>query len=291
MPTERVVDIPIERLQFGLSPRAETVDQGHVAALVEVLGDVPPIMVHKTSMRVIDGVHRVLAARLAGRPTVRGVLFEGDEVAARIEAVRCNVAHGKPLTLAERQSAALGVLRTMPYWSDRRIAEVTGLSPKTVGRLRTRATVDSDQPRVRVGRDERARPVDTEQLRLRVAETIEGDPTISNREITRRTGASNSTVRDVRLRLEQGRKVTPKAGRTTADDTKKASSNSSVAADITTWFEQHCIVGEDWRTFVNAIPISRVYEVADQCRHQSDSWREFALALEDRARSRRRSST
>jgi hypothetical protein len=290
MPTERVVDIPIERLQFGLSPRAETVDQGHVAALVEVLGDLPPIVVHKTSMRVIDGVHRVLAARLAGRPTVRGVLFEGDEVAARIEAVRCNVAHGKPLTLAERQSAALGVLSTIPHWSDRRIAEVTGLSPKTVGRLRTRATVDSDQPRVRVGRDERARPVDTEQLRRRVAEAIEDDPTTSNREIARRTGASNSTVRDVRLRLEQGRDVTPTAGRITADETTRPSANSSVAADVARWFEQHCIVGEDWRKFVNAIPISRVYELADQCRQQSDAWREFALTLEDRARSRRRSS-
>lgn len=290
MPTDRVVDIPIERLQFGLSPRIEAVDQGHVAALVEVLGELPPILVHRASMRVIDGVHRVLAARLAGRPTVRGVLFEGDEVAARIEAVRCNVAHGKPLTLAERQSAALGVLSTIPHWSDRRIAEVTGLSPKTVGRLRTRATVDSDQPRVRVGRDERARPVDTEQLRQRVAEAIEDDPTTSNREIARRTGASNSTVRDVRLRLEQGRELTPTARRIKADDTTRPV-NSSVAADITTWFEQHCIVGEDWRKFVNAIPISRVYELADQCRQQSDAWREFALTLEDRARSRRRPST
>jgi hypothetical protein len=291
MPVERVVDIPIEGLQFGLSPRVGPVDQGHVAALVEVLGDLPPIVVHKPSMRVIDGVHRVLAARLAGRPTVRGVLFEGDELAARIEAVRSNVTHGKPLTLAERQSAALGVLGTVPHWSDRRIAEVTGLSPKTVGRLRTRATVDSEQPRVRVGRDERIRPVDTEQLRRQVAQAIKDDSTASNREIARRTGASNSTVRDVRLRLEQGREVTPRAGRSEADDTKGAASSSNVAGDITTWFEQHCVVGEDWRKFVSVIPISRVYEVADQCRQQSDIWREFALALEDRARRRRRSST
>jgi ParB-like chromosome segregation protein Spo0J len=301
MAGQRVQEVLIERLRFGLSPRVRTSDPSHVAALVEVLDEVPPIVVHASTMRVIDGVHRVLAARSTGRATIPAVMFSGDETAVLVEAVRSNVMHGKPLALAEREAAAVKIIEEVPDWSDRRIATVTGLSPKTVARLRKRATVDAAQSRARLGRDGRFRPTDPAELRLRVAEAVRSDPEASNRAIARRAGASPATVRDVRDRMGRGESVVlpypgdrPRRGPTApsvADDQREEERLAEVVPDdFATWFEQRHIDEESWGQFVDRIPISRVYEVADACRSRGESWRAFAAALEDRARARRRSS-
>lgn len=302
---QRVGEVPIERLSFGLSPRAGSCDPDHVAALAEVLDQLPPIVVHASTLRVIDGVHRVLAARWTGRATIRAVLFEGDETAVRIEAVRNNIMHGKPLTLAEREAAAVKIIEHVPDWSDRRIATVTGLSPKTVARLRGRAAVDSAQSSARLGRDGRRHPVDASDVRQRVADAVRADPEASNRAISRLTGASQATVRDVRERLHRGvsailsrsdralgRRPRPPAARATepAEPPPQGgvSSPESVPEDFTAWFEQRSIDLAEWKSFVDRIPLSRVYELADACRECSESWRAFSLALEDRARTRKR---
>lgn len=292
MQGQRVEQVPIDRLRFGLSPRRELCDAHHVAALTEVLDQVPPILVHARTMRVIDGVHRVHAARAKGRSTIRAVLFEGDDTDAHIEAVRSNVAHGKPLSLAEREEAAGHILQLVPAWADRRIAVVTGLSPKTVSRLRARATVDNAQSRARLGRDGRLRPVDPSDLRRRIAEVVRSEPDASTRSIAARTGASQATVRDVRQRLSRGvSELAATAGR--RRKRKQADGQvtlQSAPTDFATWFEQRRIEDADWQPFVADLPISRVYEVADACRRFSASWRAFAIALEDRARTHRRSS-
>ena len=304
MQGQRVEDVLIERLRFGLSPREVLCDTQHVAALAEVIDDVPPIVVHLPTMRVIDGVHRVHAARSVGRVQIRAVLFDGDEVAAHVEAVRTNVTHGKPLTLAEREAAAVHIIELVPDWSDRRIAGVSGLSPKTVARLRDRATVDPARSRARLGQDGRRRPVDPTEVRRRVAEVVRSDPEASTRSIASRTGASQATVRDVRQRLSRGaselvarpRRRKRKHGDAAAEPPAVAATPDEVGAggravDFTTWFEQHRIEEDEWRQYVEALPIGRVYEVADACRRFSAAWRAFAIALEDRARAHRRSSS
>jgi ParB-like chromosome segregation protein Spo0J len=295
VPGERIEELPVDQLRFGLSPRAETTDQKHVAALAEVLGDVPPILVHAPTMRVIDGVHRVLAARSIGQTTIRAEMFEGDETAAHVEAVHRNVAHGKPLTLSEREAAASKFLELAPEWSDRRIAKVSGLSPKTVGRLRDRATEDSAQLRVRVGRDGRIRAVDASDVRRRVVEALRADPGASNRAIARLTRASQATVRDVRERLSRGENgllavVRPKRQRKAAEP-PSAPGAPGVTEDFASWFADGGIEDADWQPYVDAIPISRVYEVADACRRRSEAWRAFATALEDRARTHKRDTS
>lgn len=304
MPAQRIADVPIESLRFGLSPRNENHDPEHAAALVEVLDKVPPILVHTPTLRVIDGVHRVEAARLAGRKTLPALMFDGDETLARIEAVRSNILHGKPLTLAERESAAVQFLGLVPDWSDRRIADVSGLSPATVARLRDRATADSGQLRARVGRDGRVRPLDPSELRQRIADAITSEPEASNRAIARRTAASPATVRDVRERLQRGENPVParlRGERRGAEGSLRAKARkkeprkdcanviSAVPARFAAWFEARRIRDTEWQEFVDDIPIGRVYEVADATRRQSERWHAFAVALEDRARRHRRS--
>jgi ParB-like chromosome segregation protein Spo0J len=306
MRVQRIEEVAIERLRFGLSPRQVFCDDQHVAALAEVLDDVPPIVVHGGTLHVIDGVHRVHAAKQVGRRTIRALIFDGNEIEARIEAVRSNITHGKPLTLREREAAAQRVLEMVPAWSDRRIATVSGLSPKTVGRLRERATVDSAQSRARLGRDGRLRPVDPSAVRRRVAEALRTDPGASNRAIARRAGASQATVRDVRERLSRGlselasvgnRRRSRKAGPTPAPPAAAAQAAQAAAApvpgdgapgDFATWFEVRHIEDSHWQRFVDVVPIGRVYEIADACRRFSASWKSFASALEDRARGHRR---
>ncbi|MER5771045.1 winged helix-turn-helix domain-containing protein [Streptomyces sp. NPDC001985] len=90
-----------------------------------------------------------------------------------------------------------------PDWSDRRIAGASGLATKTVAALR-RTMRDLPEPVRRVGKDGRARPVRTAEGRSRAAELIREDPTISLRDIARRTGISPGTARNVRQRLLEG---------------------------------------------------------------------------------------
>src|ERR1700761_6922703 len=55
--------VEIARLRTGPAIRADGVDEDHVAVLADMLDDLPPIVVHRPSMRVVDGLHRVRAAQ------------------------------------------------------------------------------------------------------------------------------------------------------------------------------------------------------------------------------------
>ena len=109
-------------------------------ALAEVLDRLPPVVVDKRTMKVVDGVHRVEASRRVGRTEIRAVLFSGSETEALVVAVQANIRHGKPLSRSERQAAAGKILRGCPDRSDRWVADVCGLSHSTVARIRQAAT-------------------------------------------------------------------------------------------------------------------------------------------------------
>ncbi|MGO1052773.1 hypothetical protein [Crossiella sp. CA198] len=196
--------VPISSLRPAMALRAAGVDAQHVRLLAEAAADLPPILVHRPTMRVIDGMHRVNAALLAGREQIEARFFDGPESAAFVLAVSANIAHGLPLTRADREAAAIRVIRAEPRWSDRAIAASVGLSADTVGALRRRATVDLGQLATRIGRDGRARPVDGAEGRRRAREFVLARPDASLREIARAAGISPATARDVRDRLQRG---------------------------------------------------------------------------------------
>ena len=102
--------------------RERGLDDDHVQRLVETGGGWPPILVWDSQPVVLDGAHRLAAARLLGLAAIPAVRFYGSRPDAYVEAVRRNVAHGLPLTLKERTTAAQRVLTASPDWSDRRIA-------------------------------------------------------------------------------------------------------------------------------------------------------------------------
>jgi hypothetical protein len=191
------------------SPRQAGQSETHIRVLAGVDGQLPPILVHRPSMRVLDGMHRVRAAMLRGEEAIRAVFFDGDEREAFVEAVRANVPQGLPLTLADRKAAARRIVALYPGWSDRRIAAAAGLSPATVKSVRDAATARSGQLDARVGRDGRVRPVDGSNGRRRAASVLAERPDASLREVARAAGVSIGTAGDVRRRVQEGRDPVP----------------------------------------------------------------------------------
>lgn len=197
-PKWRTASVPVERLQLRSSLRRGPLRPEHVETLVAAAGNWPPILVHRSTLVVIDGRYRVQAARILRLPTVQVEWFDGSEAMALVEALRRNVTHGLPLTLSERKSAAVHLLAANREWSDGRIAELCGLSPKTIARLRPGSEGDGVR---RLGRDGRYRPAQPGAVRQRVAELIAEDEGASLRVIAARAGVSHETVRSVRNEL------------------------------------------------------------------------------------------
>jgi ParB-like chromosome segregation protein Spo0J len=195
--------VRIDVLVAGDSPRLSGADKAHVKRLAEAGGQLPPIVVHRPSMRIIDGAHRVRAAVLNGAAQIEVEFFDGSADEAFIRAVELNIAHGLPLTLAERKLAAARIMASCPGLSDRSIAGSCGLSDKTVAGIR-RSAADGLRPNGRRGRDGRVHPVDGSAGRRRAGQALAARPAASLREVARVSGVSVSTAKDVRDRLGRG---------------------------------------------------------------------------------------
>lgn len=303
--TARVVD-----LRHGPTPRIGGRDDEHVRVLQESFDQLPPIVVHRPTMMVIDGAHRLLAAKRLGRSTIRVEFFTGSSAAAYVEAVRRNIAHGKPLTLTERRQAAREIVDSHPNWSDARVAAACALSDKTVAALR--ASDDSDGVDARVGSDGRTRPVDVASRRLRAADLLGRSPELSLRAVARAVNLSPATVLDVRRRLlrndspvtgkpdpvasGEGRahparspegRPTPLAVMTDLIDSVPWISNpcrldTQEQREFATWFRDR--VRDSWRfsRFIDNVPNSDQTSVVVLALVQARSWAKFAAEVERR---------
>lgn len=206
-PTRRSVDVPVAELLPGESPRSAGIDEGHARMLADTCAQLPPVVVHKRSMRVIDGAHRVRAAVLRGDTKIAVTYIDGDDADIFVAAVEANVRHGLPLSLEDRQAAARRILATHGHWSDRSIASVAGLSPTTVGKIRRMSTVQSGQSKMRRSRDGRMRPANHGQRWLTTTRRIEDDSAPTSRTVAEQHGPSLSAVRSACRRLKADRGV------------------------------------------------------------------------------------
>lgn len=204
-----VVAVPVLSLRPADSPRLNGEDRAHIARLAEMDTPLPPILVDRRTMRVIDGMHRLMAASLLGRETIDVRFFDGSEADVFLCAVRENVAHGLPLSQADRRAAAERIIASHPHMSDRAIGHSVGLAAKTVAALRKSSSEDIPQSNARVGRDGRVRPLDSGAGRRRAAELLIKQPDASLRDVARAAGISPATVLDVRKRLERGEAPAP----------------------------------------------------------------------------------
>jgi hypothetical protein len=271
------------------------IDRAHVAALVELAGRWAPIVVHRSTRRILDGHYRYRAAKQLGHTHIDCEYFDGTDDEAFLESVRRNARHGLPLTLAERRCIAIKLLSRHPEWSDRRIAEAAALSPGTVGATRSRLISDRGirhSGTARIGSDGRLRQADPRQIRQRIRSALDANPMGSLRQIARAVGVSPETVRSVRNERVIGRRDTvavvshysSRAPLDVAADMAIAGTPSGSA--FTAWFERSAIEHDQIR-FADEVPISRVYELADEARRRATMWALFATAVEARVRGKR----
>ena len=302
-----VVAVPILSLRAGESPRLNGEDRTHVARLAEAEGSLPPILVDRRTMQVIDGMHRLLAASLKGRETVDVVFFDGSPAEVFLLAVQANVTHGLPLSHSDRRAAARRIISSHPHMSDRAIAASTGLSAKAAAAIR-RSTGAVPQLTSRVGRDGRVRPLNGARGRLQAAELLAENPGASLREVARRAGVSPATARDVRQRLERGEKPTrtrpsrapastgavlpgPAPGREpqATDVVEKLLRDPSLRHTdhgrqlLRLLHVNNAVGAQDWSGMIVAVPPHCTAIIGQIALHYAQMWQGFAQELDRRA--------
>lgn len=298
--------IPIRSVLPSDSPRANGEDKAHILRLAESDAVLPPILVHRSSMRVIDGMHRLRAAQLKGLDEITVTYFDGSDEDAFVMAVKLNVTHGLPLSLSDRKTAATRILAAQPQLSDRAIASISGLSNKTVAALRPSASAENAQSHTRLGADGRLRPLDAAEGRHRAAAILSESPEASLRDISASSGISPGTVRDVRRRLQRGEDpVAPRpqvvrrgaANRQTTGGRKAADHDDAILPKLTKdpslrhteggrellrWLHSHVIRRDDCTHVVDAVPEHCSAAVARLARQSADAWSELAWQMEQR---------
>lgn len=203
------MQLAIAELLVADSPRVKGENAAHVRMLAESPDDLPPILVHRLTMHVIDGRHRLKAAQLRGDSTITAVFFDGEPREAFVLAVRLNMTHGLPLSLADRKAAALRIVSLYPEWSNRAIAAASGISDKTVGVIRRNATAEIPQSTDRIARNGVLHRAGSREGRLRAAALFVANPVASTRAVATAAGISATTAKNVRDRLRRGEDPVP----------------------------------------------------------------------------------
>lgn len=295
--------LPVDALLPARSPRLDGQRIDHVRVLAQAQTPLPPILVHRESMRIIDGTHRVAAAKLRGDKTIRSRFFDGDEREAFAMAVRSNITHGLPLTHADRVAATTEILRSYPNWSDRAIAATAGLSAATVAEIR-RTTTSHDEPAEtrRTGLDGRLRPVDPGARRELVRQMIRRSPFASLRQLAKEAGVSPNTVRRIRNQVQSQPPPGPMepsalpgcgtsaeipqpavdtALRWLSQDPSVRLTESGRAA--ARWFFSRAVRPGEWENVVDALPPHTAYVLVKVARQCASAWAELAGHLAARA--------
>lgn len=309
--------VPIGSLLPADSPRLAGETAEHARALADSQAPLPPIVVHRATMRVVDGMHRLRAAVLRGDEYIEASLVDGTDEEVFVLAVELNAQHGLPLSRQDRTAAAIRIIESHPHWSDRRIASVTGLSPGAVGNLRTRAAVP--ELGLRTGRDGRSRPVNGAAGRIAASKAIAEFPDAPLREIAHQAGVALATARDVRNRMRLGQDpVPPKlrlaAGHLTRDAAPESAPPAPLEPDRTLpapagvlsetvlarmrrdpslrmsqagrellhLLASHLLTDEQRQDLAAGVPAHRAADVANAARLCADRWLQFASDMEVR---------
>ena len=301
----------ISSLHGSDSPRIQGEDVDHVERLAATEVVLPPILVHRQTMRVVDGMHRVRAALLRGEDTISVQFFDGSEQDAFVRAVTANTQHGLPLTRADREAAASRIIRSHPHYSDRRIAGHAGLAAQTIAAIRRRVTPGLHVA-ARVGKDGRVRPVNGADGRRIARDAITENPDASLREIARIAGISPATVRDVRSRMtrgedpvalkrhaktaDEGDAVTRPAARRVLSPSREGPRSRTLLLDrlrkdpslrgtepgrvLLRSLAAHASGPGSCEALIDAVPPHALFLVAELARSCADEWLSFATRLE-----------
>jgi ParB-like chromosome segregation protein Spo0J len=178
-----------------------------VERYAEILDELPPITLWRPNgkLLLVDGWHRIAAARRLGRTDIEAEVHEGDRTEAMVAAILANTKHGVPLSMAERNE---GIVRlAQAGWRQNRIARELGLSTTRVNAILQQAEIPV--PGLGVGlKDEVVKA--PKEYRLPVAEAAQagGWSQRETREVARRLsdpGVPEETKREIVSRYMEQR--------------------------------------------------------------------------------------
>jgi ParB-like chromosome segregation protein Spo0J len=271
-------------------------DKAHIKRLAEIDAPLPPILVDENTMRVIDGMHRLMAASLQGRDTIDVVFFDGSEADIFLRAVQENVTHGLPLSQADRRAAAERIIESHPNMSDRAIGQIAGLAAKTVASVRKRSAVSAPQPNGRVGMDGKVRPLDWMEGRRRAQILLTQQPDASLRDVARCAGISPATVLDVRKRLERGEIPVPEKPKESVPASQAPTAtvekllrdpslrSNDLGKGMLRLLHVNAVGADQLPEVAAAVPPHCVTLVVHLARQYAKMWHDFAIELDGRAR-------
>jgi hypothetical protein len=293
--------VRIESLAPADSPRLAGEVDDYAQRLAESESDLPPVLVHRPTMRIIDGTHRVKAIAYRGGEEIEAEFYDGSPEDAFVLSVYANMRHGLRLSRADLRAAARRILGTHADWSDRAIAQLTGLSARTIRDLRC-ATAEA-QPLHRIGHDGRQRPLNSAPGRRLAAEMLGQRPDASLREVAKGAGISPGTVRDVRDRLGRGESPIPerrscqtstgwpRGPRKRIDQVDVSRELERLTRDpslrmtesgrhFLRWLHQRRVDVHDCRMVVDCVPTHRLGVMVEVAQAYASTWQMIAAELQ-----------
>lgn len=161
-------EIPIDTIDVSAQVRdinedvvkeyAEAMEKGDKFPPVEVMQAEDDDDALLTPPVLVDGRHRLEAAKHNGNDTIKCKVKRGTMQDARLAAAGCNATHGLRRTNEDKRRAVEVVLEIQDNWTDSRIAMHCGVSPTFVGKVRAQFNASkgtADQPQRRVASDGR----------------------------------------------------------------------------------------------------------------------------------------
>lgn len=149
------LNLNVIRIDGGTQSRVE-IDTDVVADYAEAVKvgiEFPPITVYNDGADywLADGFHRFHAHKQAGKASIAAEVMTGTAREAILHSLGANGTHGLRRTNADKRKAVLTLLADPEWmeWSDRKIAEVCGVSNTFVSNLRKPekvSTVDTPRP-------------------------------------------------------------------------------------------------------------------------------------------------
>ena len=138
MPTIQINEIQMDKmLMFREKLDEEAIERYQKRYESELF--MPPIIVYRVPNKgclLVDGFHRVTAAKKAGLKTINADVKNGSYDDAVLAAATANVKHGMPLSQEERKKVVKVFLKMHPERTNRWIAEDVGVSVHNVQKIR-----------------------------------------------------------------------------------------------------------------------------------------------------------
>ena len=164
------------RTNAGTQSRVQ-IDEPTVADYAErmIAGDrFPPVVVFFDGCDYIlsDGFHRFRAARQARFETIQADVRRGTRTDALKFSLAANHSHGLRRTNADKQHAIEIALKEFTDWSDRRIADLVGVTQPTVSAQRRELKDFISCDEGRLGRDGKRRRLPTPSNPILKAQTL-----------------------------------------------------------------------------------------------------------------------